>query len=386
MADTAAFPLKKFEEAIDAVSKFRERGEQKFDAMQSQLDGIDLRVKSGDFYRGSTRKSLADTLKDNESFARLMTDRKGRAVITLKGEDTRLMERKTTITSGAVGYMGPGVLGIDRIPGITAEARQTLTMRDVLYATPTDQPLIEFVKVVNPMAVASPAPEGTLKAENAVTFSAAAERVRTIATWIPASRQILDDWKELANFLNSTLSYYVDLAEEQQILTGDSTGENLHGLIPQASNFNAGLLSASAGWNKIDMVGRAIQQIEEAKEISPSFIVVHPRDWWSMRLQKDGFGRYILGDPQEVVVRNLFNRTIVTTTSIASGTFLVGSGDPAASQLRDRMETVVDISTEDGTNFRQNLVTTRAEKRVALVVERPGSYVTGSFTTSPAGM
>ena len=42
------------------------------------------------------------------------------------------------------------------------------------------------------------------------------------------------------------------------------------------------------------------------------------------------------------------------------------------------------ISTEHADFFTKNLVAVRAEKRLALITRRPGSYVTGSFTTSPA--
>jgi HK97 family phage major capsid protein len=294
------------------------------------------------------------------------------------------MERKTTITSAAVGQSVSGVLQIDRIPGITLEARQVLKVRDLLTATPTTMQVVDFVKVQTPMTIASPVVEASTKPENAVTFQSVSEKVRTIATWIPATKQILDDFTELNSFINSTLPYYVNLAEEIQLLSGDNTGENLHGLITQASAFNTGLLHASAGWNKIDIVGRAIQQITAAKELDPTFVVLHPNDWWEMRLTKDNFGRYILGDPQTNVSPSLFGLNVVYTTSISNGVFLVGSGSPIASEIRDRMEMQVEVSTEHQDYFVKNLVAVRAEKRIVLVVKRPASYITGTFTTSPA--
>jgi hypothetical protein len=44
----------------------------------------------------------------------------------------------------------------------------------------------------------------------------------------------------------------------------------------------------------------------------------------------------------------------------------------------------VEISTEHADYFVRNLVAVRAEKRLALVTKRPASFVSGSFTTSPA--
>ena len=361
-----------------------EKTQSKITALQAQADAIDVKLaerKAAEV----PQPGVLEVLQANDSVNRLMKDRGGRAVVTLEGKHVReLMGRKTTITSEAVGVATSGVLQIDRTPGITLEARQTLTVRDLLSARPTTMQVVDFVKVNTPMAIASPQVEASAKAENAVTFTSVSEKVRTIATWIPASKQILDDFTELLGFINSTLPYYVNLAEELQLLSGDNTGENLHGLITQAAAFNTGLLSSTKGWNKIDIIGRAVQQITGAKELDPTFVVLHPNDWWEMRLTKDGFGRYILGDPQTNARPSLFGLDVVYTTSIVNGSFLVGSGNAVASEIRDRMEMQIEFSTEHQDFFTKNLVAVRGEKRVVLVVKRPNSYISGSFTTSPA--
>jgi HK97 family phage major capsid protein len=92
----------------------------------------------------------------------------------------------------------------------------------------------------------------------------------------------------------------------------------------------------------------------------------------------------ILGDPQTNVRPSLFGLDVVYTTSISNGTFLVGSGSPIASQIRDRMEMQVEVSTEHQDYFVKNLVAVRAEKRMVLIVKRPNSYISGTFSNSPA--
>ena len=77
-------------------------------------------------------------------------------------------------------------------------------------------------------------------------------------------------------------------------MSGDNTGENLHGLIPQAAAFSSALLpSAAKGWTKIDVIATAIRQINAAKEIDPTFAVVNTNDWWDIALTKDNYGRYL---------------------------------------------------------------------------------------------
>ncbi len=349
-------------------------------SMQRQLDAIDLSIKDR-AVGGIARESLLDKLKSEDSFQRLVKDRRGSATLTLTGKDLSLFERKTTITAVGQGFMQTGVMPIDRIPGITPEARQVLTVRDVLTANPTVMQVVDFVRVQTPMSIASPVPEASTKPENQLSFVSLSEKVRTLATFIPASKQILDDMAELANFINTSIGYYVDLCEEQQLLFGDSTGENLHGLVPQAMAFDKTQLPA-AGATKIDVIGCAIEQIEVAKEINPSFLICHPSDWWSMKLLKDSLGRYILGDPQSTTTPRIFDLDVIPTTSMVKGSFLVGSGNPTASEIRDRQELVVEVSTEHANFFIQNLVAIRAEKRLALIVKRPNSYITGTFTTA----
>lgn len=367
------------------TKKFIDEKSKEMADMQKQMDAMDKKANER-IVAEPEGKSFMDAMKEEESLQRLMKSKSGQAHIRLEGKQaTDILERKTTITTSAgTGYATAGVLTIEKVPGITMEARQTLRVRDVLPARPTQAGVIFFVKVNAPMVIASPVAEGNVKPEQALTFTSVSERVKTIATWIPASRQVLDDFDELGGFIRSTMPYYVNLEEELQLLSGDGTGENLHGLIPQATAFNTALLSNAAGWNKIDIIGRAIQQTTVAKELQPTFVVLHPTDWWGIRLTKDGFGRYILGDPQQPLTNpNIFGLTVVSTTSIASGTFLTGSGDPAAVEIRDRMEMQVDISTEHSDYFTRNLVAIRAERREALLVKRPASFITGTFTTSP---
>jgi HK97 family phage major capsid protein len=336
------------------------------------------------------------TFKENESVQRLLRDHSGKAVVQFKGREVyELMGRKSIIsgtTSGSaggdalnpVGTATTGVLQIDRIPGITPEARQVLKIRDLFSARPTTMQVVDFVKVTNPLAIASPVPEASVKPENALSFQSVSEKVRLLATWIPATRQVLDDFAELMSFITSAMPYYVNKEEELQLLAGDNTGENLHGLLSQAQSFNAALLPTAAhGWNKIDVIATAIRQINAAFELDPTFAIMHTNDWWDIRLTKDSFGRYILGDPQIAVRPNIFGLDVVATTSMAPGTFLVGSGSPVAAEIRDRMEMQVEISTEHSDYFVRNLVAIRAEKRLALITKRVNSYITGSFTTSP---
>jgi HK97 family phage major capsid protein len=353
---------------------------EKLVALQKQADALDVKLAER-HAAAQPQESVFEYLQKHEGLQRFLKDRPSSGfVFELSGKQAREMfERKTTVDSAAVGLATSGVLQIDRTPGIVAEARQTLQLRDVLTARPTELPAIDYVKVNSALSRASMQTESSSKVENAVTFTTASALVRTIASVIPASRQVLDDFKELFGFLQNSLPYYVNLTEEVQMLTGSNTGNDLNGLVTQGTAFNTALLSATAGWNKADQLARAIQQVAIAKEVQPTFVVLHPTDYWDILLTKDSQRRYLFADNS----KPFWGLTPIPTVNIGSGNFLVGSGNPAAAEIRDRMGLQVEISTQHQDFFIKNLVMIRAEKRMALVVYRAGSFIQGSFSTSP---
>jgi HK97 family phage major capsid protein len=84
-------------------------------------------------------------------------------------------------------------------------------------------------------------------------------------------------------------------------------------------------------------------------------------------------------DPATGIPPKLFDLDVVSTVSMPAGSFLVGSGDPSAAEIRDRMELLVEISFEHMDYFTKNLIAIRAEKRLCLVVKRGTAFITGSF-------
>jgi HK97 family phage major capsid protein len=375
--------------ALDAIRAGVAAYDPRLTAMQTQLDAIDV-ARAGHIGGGGggiAAKSTLELLKESDSVSAFIRDgARGKAVFRLEGKDAGdFLERKTTMTSTGQGFQATGVMPIERIPGVTQEPRQQLTIRNLLTARPTTAGIVDFLRVSSPMAIASPVAEAGLKPENALGLTSISAKIRTIATWLPVSRQIMDDLSELASFIDQTMKYYVNLAEEQEILSGDGTGEHLAGILPLATPFNPSLLSASHGWNQVDILGRGLQQLATAKELDPDWFVVNPVDWFAMRLLKDGFGRYLVQtDPQVDTLPTLFGKTVLPTTSIASGTWLIGTGNPIAIEIRDRMELVTEISSEHASYFTSNLLAVRTEKRLALVVKRPTAFLTGTFSQSPA--
>lgn len=74
---------------------------------------------------------------------------------------------------------------------------------------------------------------------------------------------------------------------------------------------------------------------------------------------------------------------VVETQAMPLDNFLTGAFQLGA-QIFDREDANVEISTEDGNNFTKNLVTIRAEERLAMATYRPEAFVKGAFATAMA--
>ncbi|ECG1721524.1 phage major capsid protein, partial [Salmonella enterica] len=286
-----------------------------------------------------------------------------------------------TATTGTGTSSTNSLVVADRIPGIIAPPERTLTIRDLLAPGETDSASMEFVQETGYTNNAAPVPEGTKKPQSEITFELKTAPVRTIAHTFKASRQILDDAKGLASYIDARARYGLRFKEELQLLSGDGTGANILGIIPQASTFSPKVTLASA--TAIDRMRLAILQAVLA-EYPASGFVLNPIDWAAIELTKDGEGRYIIAQPVNGSVARLWGLPVVETQAMTQNNFLTGAFSMAA-QIFDRMEIEVLLSTENEDDFVKNMVTIRAEERLAMTVYRPEAFVTGQVTASSVG-
>jgi HK97 family phage major capsid protein len=262
---------------------------------------------------------------------------------------------------------------------IVALPRQRMTVRQLLSPGRTESALIQYVRQTDRSLEAAPVAPGATKPESDLVFEMAEAPVRTIAHWIPVTRQAMDDVAQLGSLIDSELRYGLQLEEEHQFLGGDGTGQNILGLIPQATPYSAPF--AVEDQQMLDVLLLAIAQAE-ASLIPADGVIVNSLDWRKMQALKDSQGRYIGSGPFGLASSLAWQLPVVATPSLEPGEFLVG-GFRAAAQIFDRMDIEVLVSSEDRDNFIKNMLTVRAEERVALAVKRPQALVYGTY---PSGV
>lgn len=312
-----------------------------------------------------------------KSAGQLVADKLAEDGVNASFRGSRRVEMPQSAITSVTGS-GGALVPADRQAGVVAPPARRLTIRGLVAPGTTESNNIEYVKETGFTNNAAPVSEGGAKPYSELVFTLANAPVRTIAHLFKASRQILDDASGLASYIDARATYGLDLVEETQLLYGNGTGANLHGLIPQAESFVAAFNPAKA--QTIDRIRLAILQSFLA-EYPASGIVLHPTDWAQIELTKDENGNYIIARPQDGTPGRLWNLPVVETQAITQDQFLVGAFS-LASQIFDRMTTEILVSTENDKDFENNMVTIRAERRLAFAVYRPEAFVEGSLTAS----
>lgn len=316
------------------------------------------------------QKSLGRQLYDSDQFKSFVENPRagGRATLQVKADLTSA----TTEAPGSAGALNTA----QRQPGIIAPPNQVLRIRDLIAPGRTDSNSIEYVRETGFTNNAkAQAKEGDLKGQSDLQFDDETVPVRTLAHFIKASRQILDDASQLESYIGQRLLYGLKLVEDRQLLNGDGLTGNLKGIIPQATAFADPATLAT--YTIMDQLRLAMLQAVLA-EYPASGHVLNPIDWTKIELTKDNDGRYIIGQPQGTASPTLWGLPVVTTQAMGAGKFLTGAFDMAA-QVFDRQQSSVAVATQNEDDFVKNKVTILCEERLALAVYRPEAFITGTL-------
>lgn len=269
-----------------------------------------------------------------------------------------------------------GVVEPQRLPGVDVKAKQRLFIRDLIASGRTDGPAIFWVQQTGFTNAARVVAENTAKPYSDIAFATKMTAVSTIAHMFKASKQILDDFKQLQSLVDLEMRFGLKYAEEMEILFGDGTGVHLLGIVPQATAYSA--TGIPAGATSIDALRWAMLQSQLAR-IPATGHVLHFTDWAKIEMAKDELGRYIIGNPQGTTEPRLWNLPVVPTEIPAFlGKFLTGAFAQGA-QLFDREDANVVISTENADDFEKNMISIRCEERAALAVYRPEAFIYGTL-------
>jgi HK97 family phage major capsid protein len=292
-------------------------------------------------------------------------------------DPVRLGGFRTLVTSAATSagtLVPPQQLGLLE-PGLV----RPLTLRQLLTVQSVSSDAVEFVRETSRTSAAIPVEEATAltgtsgtKPEAEVVFSKVTAQIRTFAVWIPATRRIIADASGLSDYINNLLVDDLAVAVEDQILTGDGTGENFLGLLNTPGTVSAG--PPGVGENVLDVLRYAKREVRVQARTTPTAVLLNPADGAAVdTLKAQGSGNYLGAGPYGPGdgVSRVWGMPAVETEAIQEGTALVA--DFRRALLFDREETAISVGTV-GDDYIRNLVRVLAETRLGLACLRPRAF------------
>lgn len=324
------------------------------------------------------RKSIGDTVVESDEYKQFIASGGARGQFSVDVESRALVHTGTLPAD----YLEPM-----RIPGIMRGTDTFGSLRDVITVGQTDSDALIYFRETaftnNAAAVGeSSAMDATsgLKPESALTFNQVVDGVATIAHWIPITKQTLWNAPELRSYIEGRLIDGLNLEENDQLLNGNGTGDNLTGLLNvtgvqalDAAYFTANAVNDTGTDNEnFNRVLRGRTMVSTVGRAQANFVVLNPVDHETFMASTDAQQQYFGAGPFAAGnVPTLWGMRAVVNENITAGSVLVGDGRQA--MILDRMQATITAGWADK-DFIQNRLRLLAEKRVGLAVFRPQAF------------
>ena len=332
-------------------------------------------------------QSVGDAFVNSEEFKSLQGGKSGANMVS--PFLTKSLEQKDVYSGLPTGT--PSAFGAVERDGIIPIAQRRSRVRDLFPARTTNAAVIEYFRQTGFTNAADTVAERQgsnfgAKPQSTMTFVGEQAPVRTIAHWEAAHRNVLADEPQLRSIIDNELLYGLRLTEDNQILSGSGTGEDLAGILNNSSiqtySWSAGATTPVAD-TKADAVRRAAT-LAYLAYYEPTGIIVNPNDWEDIELTKNSQGTYLLAiSVAGGAESRIWRIPVIDTPAIASGTALIGAFGTGA-QLYDREAASIRISEQHSDFFVRNAIVVLAEERLALAVKRPESFVKVTFDAAPS--
>jgi HK97 family phage major capsid protein len=320
---------------------------------------------------GQRRRTLGQAVVESEQYKSLGTSPKAMPRVEVKADEI----------VGVTGIASTQAYPIrsERLSEIFPRARIGLDLLDILGSGETNSNSIEYVRQSIRTNNAAETQELSAKSQSVLDWDLVTVPVRTIATYVITSRQVLEDEPRLRGLIDDELMFMVRQRLQSQLLSGDGTGVNLTGILNtsglQTRVHQTSGARFSATDTRHDTLRRAITDIRLAF-YQPDAILLNPTEGEDLELERDTTGQYLMKAYDPVAAR-VWRVPVIEHPVIATGTALVGNFAQGAKYYMRN-----DVTVEAGVvndQFIRNMFTVLAEVRAALTVPYPDALerVTG---------
>lgn len=203
--------------------------------------------------------------------------------------------------------------------------------------------------------------------------------LRKIAGWVCLSDEMAEDAAFLASVINEQLLYELARAEEEQIISGTGTGNDLTGILTTQGIFSETMASAKAT-DVLESIYKVKTQIKTASGLDADAIIINPADIATLRLAKDENGQYFFGGAGYGMYGNgayepearIWGIPVIVSNAVPVKTVLIGNSTGATVYRKGGVR--VEVSNNVNDDFLYNRFRTLAEERVTLAVKQPKAF------------
>jgi HK97 family phage major capsid protein len=270
--------------------------------------------------------------------------------------------------------------------GINKTPKEGVIIRSLVFNGTTDSPVVDWIEKVSETGVPIFLAELDSFPEEETNYEVFTSTVKKIGGMTKVSEEKLEDIDWMMNEIRAELIERHDIVVDNQILAGNGAGNNLLGIIPQATAFtpSATFSLNVADPNKSDVLRVAIAQIRAA-EFNANVIVLHPDEVASMELEKAGDGHYILPPFRAADGLTVKGVRVVESTKIALDNFLVMDASKAGVFVRRQPRLEIGFDQDD---FSTDKRTVKLSERMAFRIKGRDlqAFVTGNFTAALAAI
>lgn len=286
---------------------------------------------------------------------------KGRRFSVQAAEFKAATDTQTSPT-GAIAF----ATDLDR--NVVTAARTALVIRDLFGSETISGSALTYL--VEGAMEGSPAvtAEGAAKAQ--VHFADPTPKtvsLKKITEFIKESDEYINDYPFLASAINGRLLYALGLKEQTELVTDLL---NTSGIQTDSTSWT-GTTKAD---ELADIIFGALMDVQEQAGYAADAIVVAPAVWQLLRLGKDSNNQYYGGgyfaDGQG---KQLWGVPVVVTTAVTGSQIVVGAFKTCGSVVT-KGGVSVEATNSNEDDFIHNLMTIRAEERLALAVRRPAGF------------
>lgn len=330
---------------------------------------LELQTKGATADDTETLKSVLDAKKDELSA--LKGKSSGSVNFVLKAVGNMAL---TTNTTGQIPQA-------EREAGITRIVRRQPYILDLVNVGTIMSNLWEWVEQKNQEGGSAMTAEGAKKSQTDFDLVLASASVKKVTAFIKVTKEMLDDVNLLRAEIDQELTELINLRIDDQVLAGVGTGDNLTGIMQNATAWAAGSFALTVPVpNNADVLRVAINQAM-VNQFQPNYIVLHPSDATAMDLDKGSDGHYALPPFATIDGRIISGVPVVMNTGQTEGTFLVGDFTKSAVRFKEGLTINVGYENDD---FTKNFVTILAEARLVHRVKSNhyGAFIKGTFSAA----